>query len=1182
MQNYSKTMALILAGALSVNGITVLGAEGKGNNLVVENIKSEQTIESFNNLGELSKQTVKQGTTREALNLPQTVEAKVGLAGSITTTDSLKISHIESIAVTWEEVTPYDKENAGTYVFEAVLPEGYYLAENVDLPSIEITVVHNKEIDASEIASCYIELKNGYEVSNDRFLHRSLVSALKESFSDSINYREQLTENQKKVYDALTEITPVISEVEVQVELYAPCTEPKEALQKALDDENLAQAPIDALIKDYPEICWLSFEGANKCGMNATVVEAEAVNGGLKMKVELTINTPAKEAYQEAGDFLEDMEDKVSQIIEENIEETDTDYEKLLKFNDYLCTHVSYGENNFAHEAYGALNKGESVCEGYAEAFKMLCDRVDIPCILVVGTGTSGGDGGAHMWNYVKLEGSWYAVDVTWDDTDIEGKQITCDYFLVGQETICREERFGDTHLADGHFVKGGKEFAYPMLSSERYSVKEKEEGLPAPKVNFDEDTNTFKIAEAAVGKTYEVLYEDKNIFELEAEGEEIAISVNDLIDCIDQYELIKGNLKIRVAADENTKVGESWVSDRGFKFAPTIVGAEVPAKFIQGTKIPVTLISDVNGDWLSPDGKRTGTYTIVDNIGREIYRGQLKEIGEWEKYSCEDEAYELSEYNGNWCFQAEIEVPDNYAGAAKIIVEPEIEECKFYSASIKLEDPHNMAVEILKGLPVKVALTGTSKVTYGEDIIVQAEVFVEPAVYNGTSEGCIQFSKDGEWGPIAEIEGDEESGYRASYTWHKLPCKASPYEIQARYVPYNANDKVISTDSQVSKVQVTPRILTPSIDLSNVSSKKYDGTTKLKEGDMPRIILKGALQGEEPTVIADYELTGKEVGTQKVKATNIKLDNTNPVNKNYKLENDIVISEGTINIEKVETDKPSGGDQTDKPSGGSQIDTPSSNTSSNTSHRSSSGGGRSSKVEEITFLTKLNKLLPDTIIASKLTDKEINELQNSILQDKNLSVLKGESLVITLKNKDSVGSFEKPVLLTMDLSKVEIVNPNEVTLVKYEKDSQGNVAVTKLGGSYNKETKEFKAYVEDEGIYDVVEDKQLLNIELTLNSRVLKVNGSEIINDIAPERLNDTTMVPLRFIAEKLGADIKWNNRNKRITITLDNKVITLKADKEAVLKNGRTLVPIRYISENLGAHVLWLEENKQVQVVK
>ena len=105
------------------------------------------------------------------------------------------------------------------------------------------------------------------------------------------------------------------------------------------------------------------------------------------------------------------------------------------------------------------------VCEGYSKAFKALCNRFDIPCVLV------GCNDIAHLWNLVQMEdGAWYGVDVTWDDRK-NGSPIY-EYFLVGNNAMARKH---PTHAilssSDGFWLYDDeKQVAYgPMISEESY-----------------------------------------------------------------------------------------------------------------------------------------------------------------------------------------------------------------------------------------------------------------------------------------------------------------------------------------------------------------------------------------------------------------------------------------------------------------------------------------------------------------------------------------------------------------------------------------------------------------------------------------------------------------------------------------------------------------------------------------
>lgn len=104
---------------------------------------------------------------------------------------------------------------------------------------------------------------------------------------------------------------------------------------------------------------------------------------------------------------------------------TGTDYDKVLAAHEYLRSHVGYveGEDYLLHTAYGALVNKEAVCEGYAKAYKLLLNAMDIPCQVVINED--------HAWNEVYLNGNWYVVDVTNDDAG-----DCLDFFLIGMDLL--------------------------------------------------------------------------------------------------------------------------------------------------------------------------------------------------------------------------------------------------------------------------------------------------------------------------------------------------------------------------------------------------------------------------------------------------------------------------------------------------------------------------------------------------------------------------------------------------------------------------------------------------------------------------------------------------------------------------------------------------------------------------
>lgn len=147
-------------------------------------------------------------------------------------------------------------------------------------------------------------------------------------------------------------------------------------------------------------------------------------------------------------------------------------YENVKLVHDYLVQSIEYEQTISMpniYNLYGAIINKQCVCEGYAKAFKYLMDSVDIPCVIVIGKATnSEGDTENHAWNYVQLNGIWYAIDCTWDDSILSGPGFISNsakykYFLKG------EIEFNKTHFPNGQFTEDGKVFEFPLLSQMDY-----------------------------------------------------------------------------------------------------------------------------------------------------------------------------------------------------------------------------------------------------------------------------------------------------------------------------------------------------------------------------------------------------------------------------------------------------------------------------------------------------------------------------------------------------------------------------------------------------------------------------------------------------------------------------------------------------------------------------------------
>ena len=111
--------------------------------------------------------------------------------------------------------------------------------------------------------------------------------------------------------------------------------------------------------------------------------------------------------------------------------------------------------------------------------------------------------------------------------------------------------------------------------------------------------------------------------------------------------------------------------------------------------------------------------------------------------------------------------------------------------------------------------------------------------------------------------------------------------------------------------------------------------------------------------------------------------------------------------------------------------------------------------------------------------------------------------------------------------------------------------------------------------------------IILQIGSTAVIVDNQAIINDVAPVIRNDRTLVPIRVITEALGGQVAWNEAAKEVTLTVNGKEIKMTIGKvlekygvAPVIIGGRTFVPVRFVADELGAVTTWDDATKTVAI--
>lgn len=105
-------------------------------------------------------------------------------------------------------------------------------------------------------------------------------------------------------------------------------------------------------------------------------------------------------------------------------------------------------------------------------------------------------------------------------------------------------------------------------------------------------------------------------------------------------------------------------------------------------------------------------------------------------------------------------------------------------------------------------------------------------------------------------------------------------------------------------------------------------------------------------------------------------------------------------------------------------------------------------------------------------------------------------------------------------------------------------------------------------------------------------VDGDVLSFDQDPVIIDGRTLVPLRGIFEKLGAEVSWDDGTKTVTAVREDVTISLTVGQNVIFKNGnqialdvpatiinsRTMVPARAVSECLEAKVDWNDLTRTV----
>ena len=261
----------------------------------------------------------------------------------------------------------------------------------------------------------------------------------------------------------------------------------------------------DLISKEYPEIFWLNDQHKARIITRYDQTAQAEVSCYFLLLADAGGYSLCSDKWRAPGSIeagIKRREAAVNRILNTvTAIDTTTQIRQINKWltenNQYNTSPDLFAIGSEPHECLAALegNIGMDgpVCDGYVKAFKVLCDRLGIPCVLKTGWAIIEPEASPqfHMWAQVQVDGKWYGSDITWNDPNVKdcssarsGRENE-NYLLVGSDTVVNGMSFKQTHSVKTRGTINGFNFDDgPEMCSER---------LQFVKNNPDADKNKFK-----------------------------------------------------------------------------------------------------------------------------------------------------------------------------------------------------------------------------------------------------------------------------------------------------------------------------------------------------------------------------------------------------------------------------------------------------------------------------------------------------------------------------------------------------------------------------------------------------------------------------------------------------------------------------------------------------------------
>ncbi|MDD2979088.1 MAG: transglutaminase domain-containing protein [Hespellia sp.] len=239
-------------------------------------------------------------------------------------------------------------------------------------------------------------------------------------------YYQQLTEEEQIVYK---EISQGLENVEEEIYVHS-------------SDGKLVNRIFTDVMNDSPELFWCD-------GSAQTSSYEQQLNTGAYSIV--------KPNYTYTGEERENRQNQIDAAVEEIMGQISMDsqeYDKIKFVFDTLVNQTDYNLDAPDNQnIYSVFVNKVSVCAGYSKATQYLLEKMGVFCTYVTGRIP---EQGAHAWNLVRCDGTYYYVDTTWGDPVFqqEENEPVVDMSNINYDYLCCDDtELFKTHTLDEDMV---------------------------------------------------------------------------------------------------------------------------------------------------------------------------------------------------------------------------------------------------------------------------------------------------------------------------------------------------------------------------------------------------------------------------------------------------------------------------------------------------------------------------------------------------------------------------------------------------------------------------------------------------------------------------------------------------------------------------------------------------------